>query len=48
MTRKSNSDSFIAKANMAFEAACRKVIDRALFGVNYKYTLATIKIPSFA
>ena len=29
MTMESNSDSLIAKANKAFEAACRKVIDRA-------------------
>jgi hypothetical protein len=25
----STSDSFIAKANLAFELACRKIIDRA-------------------
>jgi hypothetical protein len=28
MTMVSNSDSLIAKANKAFEAACRKVIER--------------------
>ncbi|MFN9463669.1 MAG: hypothetical protein ACK6B2_10755 [Planctomycetota bacterium] len=29
MTRSNAPDSWIAKANLAFEAACRKVIDRA-------------------
>lgn len=29
MIKGSTSDSFIAKANLAFELACRKIIDRA-------------------
>ena len=29
MTKSNAPDSWIAKANLAFEAACRKVIDRA-------------------
>ena len=29
MIRSNARDSWIAKANLAFEAACRKVIDRA-------------------